>query len=222
MNRTLTIDVYFDVICPWCLIGKRHLDTTLAQLRADQPDIVIEINWHGVQLLPQLPAQGLPFADFYRQRLGSETAVRARQHQVQQAAEAAGVELDLSRIRTMPNTADVHRLFQQAARSASPAQQDTLLERIFAAYFTNGEDLGDGETLRTLSRESGISPAAIEHCLLGDGKPFQGEPGAPAVQSVPGFVFNGIRTLSGAQPVDVLEGAIYRLLSLTDRCGLPA
>lgn len=222
MSRRLSIDVYFDFICPWCLIGKRHLDRTLAALRADQPGVDISLKWHGVQLLPHLPPQGLPFGDFYRQRLGTDSAVRARQQQVRQAAASAGVELDLARIRTMPNTADVHRLFQQVARSASPAQQDALLERIFAAYFVNGENLGDSQTLRSLARDAGVSPSDIEHCLRGDGTPFTGAPGAPPVQSVPSFVFNGTGTLSGAQPVDVLEGTIYRLLSLTDPDGVPA
>ena len=70
MSRRLRIDVFFDLICPWCLIGKRQLERALVQLRANQADVEVELVWHGVQLLPDMPVQGEPFAEFYRQRLG--------------------------------------------------------------------------------------------------------------------------------------------------------
>lgn len=142
MSGRLRIDVFFDFICPWCLIGKRQLECAQDLLRIQQPEVDITTVWHGVQLLPQLPVQGEPFAEFYLKRLGSAEAVRMRQAQVQQAAMAVGVPIDLSRIATMPNTADAHRLLERATVLGSTAQRDVLLERLFAAYFQYGEDLG--------------------------------------------------------------------------------
>ncbi len=69
---TLSIEVYFDFICPWCLIGKRQLDQALAQLRVAQPEVQVAVSWRGVQLLPALPVQGEALHDFYLRCLGRE------------------------------------------------------------------------------------------------------------------------------------------------------
>jgi predicted DsbA family dithiol-disulfide isomerase len=81
--RTLTIDASFDLICPWCMIGKQHLTQALAQLRQTDPDVSVRVRRHGLQLLPDLPPEGLPFMDFYVVRQGSPEAVARRQAQVQ-------------------------------------------------------------------------------------------------------------------------------------------
>ena len=86
MKRSLSIDVYFDFICPWCLIGRRQLQAALAQFKAAQPEVEVNLAWQGVQLLPELPFDGQPFAEFYRRRLGSDQAVRQRQAQVRAAS----------------------------------------------------------------------------------------------------------------------------------------
>ncbi|MCY1335287.1 DSBA-like thioredoxin domain protein [compost metagenome] len=213
MNRTLRIEVYFDFICPWCLIGKRQLERALARLHASQPEAAVELDWGGVQLLPDVPAVGLPFAEFYRQRLGSAEAVRLRQAQVQQAAAAAGEALDLAGIRTMPNTADAHRLFERAAALGRPAQRDALLERLFAAYFHHGEDLGDCDTLLAIAEASGFARSTVESCLLGDSSPYQGRYSGAGGLGVPYFVFDGCFALAGAQSDDVLLGAMRRALA---------
>ena len=74
MSRRLQVDVFFDFICPWCLIGKRQLEHAQVQLRSRHPDVQISTVWHGVQLLPQLPVEGEPFADFYRKLWDSGSA----------------------------------------------------------------------------------------------------------------------------------------------------
>ena len=87
----LIIDVAYDVICPWCWIGKRHLDAALAELRVQRPNAAVQIRWQPVQLLPQMPIEGIPFLAFYIPRLGSFEAVHSRQAQVRSAAEPAGL-----------------------------------------------------------------------------------------------------------------------------------
>ncbi|ALI03426.1 DsbA family oxidoreductase [Pseudomonas sp. FW306-02-F02-AA] len=221
MSGRLRIDVFFDFICPWCLIGKRQLECAQDLLRIQQPEVDITTVWHGVQLLPQLPVQGEPFAEFYLKRLGSAEAVRMRQAQVQQAAMAVGVPIDLSRIATMPNTADAHRLLERATVLGSTAQRDVLLERLFAAYFQYGEDLGCPETLIAIARACGFDADAMASVLQGDGDPYVGNE-AGAGSGVPCFQFDRRLTVVGAQPADVLLGVMGEALLDSHRSRLPA
>jgi predicted DsbA family dithiol-disulfide isomerase len=177
--------------------------------------------WHGVQLLPQLPVQGEPFAEFYRKRLGSAEAVSMRQAQVQKAAMAVGVSIDLSRITTMPNTADAHRLLERAAVLGSTAQRDVLLERLFAAYFRYGEDLGCQETLLVIARSCGFDADAMASFLQGDGDPYVGNE-AGAASGVPSFQFDRRLTVVGAQPAEALLGAMNDALQESQRTRQPA
>ncbi|EXF92727.1 DSBA oxidoreductase [Pseudomonas fluorescens HK44] len=221
MSGRLRIDVFFDFICPWCLIGKRQLERAQDLLRIQQPGVEITTVWHGVQLLPQLPVQGEPFAEFYRKRLGSAEAVSLRQAQVQQAAMAVGVPIDLSRIATMPNTADAHRLLERATVLGSTAQRDVLLERLFAAYFQHGEDLGCPETLIAIAQACGFDADAMASVLQGDGDPYVGNE-AGAGSGVPCFQFDRRLTVVGAQPTEVLLGAMGEALLDSHRSRLPA
>lgn len=222
MSRSLHIEVFFDFICPWCLIGKRQLERALAELRASQPDVEVELAWHGVQLLPDMPVGGVPFAEFYLRRLGSEQAVRMRQAQVREAAAAAGLGIDFARILRMPNTADAHRLLQRAAAIGTAAQVEALLERLFAAYFHNGEDLGDPATLLIAAESCGFATTDLADCLYGDGRPFLGEAAGMAGGGVPCFVFDRHLTVSGAQSSEVLLGAMRAALQRRVGGGQPA
>jgi predicted DsbA family dithiol-disulfide isomerase len=209
MNRPLRISVFFDFICPWCLIGKRNLSQALQLFASEQPAMRVELNWIGVQLLPDLPAGGVPFAEFYLNRLGSAEAVRQRQAQVQSAAASADVDIDLQRIARMPNTADAHRLLAHASALGNVAQQDQLLEMLFAAYFVHGQDIGDSATLLGIAEACGYPPATLANSLRGDAAPFKG-PGIACSGGVPTFVFNQSLVLSGAQPPQVLLDGMLR------------
>ena len=220
MSRRLRIDVFFDLICPWCLIGKRQLEHAQVQFRSRHPDVQITTAWHGVQLLPQLPLEGEPFADFYRKRLGNADAMTMRQAQVQEAARAVGLNIDLSRIETMPNTADAHRLFARVNELGNPAQREMLLERMFAAYFQRRENLGNRETLLTIARSCGVDTDAVLDCLKGDATPFDASPGATS--GVPSFQFDRRMTVIGAQPAQALLGAMNEALKESERERQPA
>jgi predicted DsbA family dithiol-disulfide isomerase len=220
VSRRLQIDVFFDFICPWCLIGKRQLEHAQVQFLSRHPDVKITTVWHGVQLLPQLPAQGEPFADFYRKRLGNADAVTMRQAQVQQAASAVGLTIDLSRIETMPNTADAHRLFERVSELGNAAQREMLLERLFAAYFLRRENLGCRETLLTIARSCGVDANVVLDCLKGDATPFEGSP--DATSGVPSFQFDRRLTVIGAQPAQVLLATMNQALKDSERERQPA
>lgn len=210
MSQHLRIDAFFDFICPWCLIGKRQLDRALEQLQRSQPNVDVTLVWHGVQLLPDMPVQGEAFAEFYLKRLGSADAVRMRQAQVQQAAAAAGVSIDLQRIRRMPNTANAHRLFELASKLGTSSQRDALLERLFAAYFQKGEDLGDHATLLAIAESCDLPSDGLAGGLRSDGSAFVG--GHAPSGGVPYFVFDHRLAVSGAQPAEVLLKSMRKAL----------
>jgi predicted DsbA family dithiol-disulfide isomerase len=198
----LQIEVWFDLICPWCLIGKRQLDAALAQWHTEQPEVGVTVRWHPVRLIDGVPPEGWDFASFYEQRLGSRQAVQARQAQVLAAARHAGAEIDFARIRVFPDTGPAHRLLAAAAGRLSAAAHGTLIDRLFQAYFQRGENLADRSTLLDIATEVGLDPleatARIDLPL----------PSGLPVNGVPFFVFNGQLALSGAQPVSSLLAAM--------------
>jgi predicted DsbA family dithiol-disulfide isomerase len=205
MASALRIDVFVELVCPWCLIGKRQLAMALERFARSDPHVQVQLHWRPVQLIAQVPAEGWPFAAFYLRRLGSAEAVRQRQAQVQAAAAQAGVDIDLTRIQRFPNTARAHRLIDFAAVQ-QPAAVDALLERLFDAYFRRGEDIGACETLLAIAQEIGLDVASARPWQ--EAPPRSPEP-AP-VTGVPLFVFDGRFALSGAQPPEALWSAMRR------------
>ncbi len=204
MKHTLHIDIYFDFICPWCLIGKRNLERALIRLGETHPKVEVQQRWMGVQLLPDLPPNGLPYRAFYRRRLGSEDALRQRQLQVQEAAGRAGLTLNLSNIPAMPNTRMAHHLFQAwTHREPAVERSNALLERLFAAHFQGCGNLGDAGLLQATALECGFDSDTIAQAL-NDSRPFDSG-ASPAPSSVPSFVVDKHRLVSGAYPPDVLH-----------------
>lgn len=201
---TLSVEVWFDLVCPWCWIGKHHLDQAVQCLRRTDPGLQVQTTWHSVQLIAQVPPQGLPFDAFYEQRLGSREAVLARRAQVQDAARRAGAPIDYTRNTVFPNTADAHRLLAAGRAQLAAEAFDALLARLFEGYFMRGENLGDADVLAAIAAEQDVDPAG----------PFaQEEPAMEAAaQGVPFFVFNRAYALSGAQPADVLWSAMRRVI----------
>ncbi|MDM3888821.1 DsbA family protein [Pseudomonas sp. BCRC 81390] len=211
MNQLLSVEVFFDFVCPWCLIGQRHLQAALLLLRRERPQVQVHLQWRGVQLLPGLPASGLPFHSFYLQRLGSEEAVRERQAQVRAAACVVGEDIDFSRIRRMPNTGNAHRLLQRATGLLEAAQLEALLAQLFIAYFHQGRDLGDSRVLLGIAQRCGLDAVQVADCLRDDGSPFLDGAGR-AGSAVPRYRFNQGPLIAGAQPAEVLFAAMREAL----------
>lgn len=209
MASGVTVDVYFDLICPWCLIGKRNLDRALAQFAHIVPGVAVQLRWHSVQLIPNVPQDGVDYKEFYVRRLGNAETVRARQAQVRQAAQAAGSDVDFASIQRFPNSMQAHQLVSFAAQQG--VSLAPLLERLFAAYFQRGEDIGDSTILQTIAAEHGLDVAALTDWIAaGHGRPQPCE-----VPGVPFFVFNQSHALSGAQPVAALLASMRASLATT-------
>jgi predicted DsbA family dithiol-disulfide isomerase len=200
----LSVEVSFDLVCPWCLIGKRHLDTALGMLHAQHADMAVEITWRSQPLMPDIPQQGLPFASFYLQRLGSADAVALRQAQVREAARAAGVQIAFERIEVFPNTLDAHRLVAQARRQGGSSRAGAVIEALFERYFVRGRNIGDAAVLAEVRAEHGISPSDAADADA---------PAARGMHGVPYFQFNEAIVVEGAQRPAVLLDAMLRALS---------
>ena len=201
----LTIEAFFDFICPWCLIGKRNLDAAVSRFAQSRPEVKVKVQWRSHQLLPWTPLDGMPYQAFYRDRLGSDEAVAARRAQVQQAGREAGVAFAFDRIDVLPNTAAAHDLVAFAARRGTSVQSAALIDRLLTAYFMEGENIGDYAVLERLGLECGLECEALAARLsasrrLADptGQRVENATRAnPHVSGVPYFVFNTVYSLSG-------------------------
>jgi len=206
-NNPFQIDVYFDLICPWCWIGKTHLDTARRQWAQRHPEAQVQLRWHSVQLIPQVPPQGWPYQAFYEHRLGGPEAVRARRAQVQAAAARAGLTIHHERIAVFPNTWRAHRLLAFTAQQ-QPDRYEALLNALFEAFFVQGQDIGDDRVLASLAQTHGVDSTEVEAF---DAPPLWSLP--DGANGVPLFVFNQQRAVSGAQPPEVLQATMQACLT---------
>ncbi len=195
---SLSVEVWFDLICPWCLIGKRQLEQALAEFRRLRPACQVVVHWRSQQLLTDIPPQGLPFREFYLRRLGGAGAVAARQAQVRAAASRVGISLDFSTMAVMPNTRAAHALIADAQAQRDAATVDALIEDLFAAHFMRGMNLNDGQLLDALAQRHVIARSHAVATL---------EPGGTGV---PLFVVNRVQALSGAQPPERLLAMLQK------------
>lgn len=217
MSEKLVVTFYFDLICPWCLIGKRHLRTALKLFRQRHPGVDIVIEWRSHMLLPGTPEHGIPYQEFYEQRLGGPAAVTARRAQVRDAARAAGIEIAFERIEVMPNTLAAHHLIDCAKECGSARQVDELIDRLFTAYFMDGLNIGDATVLTAIAANTGCPTSEIAACLESTQhqRRFFEKLAATAssqVSGVPFFVFNECLAISGAHPPQSLLAAMEQAL----------
>ena len=205
----LRLDIWSDIVCPWCYIGKRHIEQALATFEhAGEVDIV----WRAFELDPSAPR--VREAGSQVERLAKKYGTTPAQAQVMidrvvQAAAKAGIEMNYDRMRG-GNTFDGHRLLHLAHEQG---KQDALKERLMRAYFTEGESIGDAETLERLASEVGLEGA--RDVLAGDrfAREVRGDQQLArelGITGVPFFVLAGRLGVSGAQPADVLLGALER------------
>lgn len=204
----MKIDIWSDVVCPFCYLGKRHLE--LALQRFEHRDEV-EVVWHSFELDPHAPAEDeRPTSQMLAEKYGmSLEQARAGNARLEQQAAQVGLEYHLERARR-GNTFDAHRLLHLAREEGS---QDELQERLMRGYFTESLPVGEPETLVRLATEAGLDEARVRAVLDGDeyaeavraDEALARDYGATGV---PFFVLAGRYGVSGAQPVELFERAL--------------
>ena len=205
------VDVVSDVVCPWCYIGKRHLDAALATLaEAGQP--LPTVRWHPYELNPDLPAEGVDRRDYLERKFGGAARAAQIYDRVRRAGTQAGIAFDFERIALQPNTRDAHRLI---AWAQTRGDATALVERLFRAYFIEGAFVGSHEVLGGLAAEVGEDrDAAIDFLSseTGRGEVVEAEERASqlGITGVPFFIVDGRYGLSGAQPAEAIVEALRR------------
>ncbi|WP_211657627.1 DsbA family oxidoreductase [Parapedobacter composti] len=200
----MKIEVWSDIVCPFCYIGKHNVEAALA--RFSESDAV-ELEWKSFQLDPELP-KGVTYADTYQylaQRKGIRIAqAREMTADVALSGKKAGVELNFERA-IVANTWDAHRLIHLAQ---SVNRGNIVKEALFRAHFTDGKDISDYDTLIAVAKDAGLAEAAARTMLDSDlfahevTQDIQ-EARNLGIRGVPFFVFNRQYAVSGAQPPEV-------------------
>jgi predicted DsbA family dithiol-disulfide isomerase len=206
----LRIDIVSDAICPWCYIGKRQLERALATLA--QEGLHFSVHWNPFQLNPDMPKQGRDRVAYRAQKFGSAEKARELDERVAGAAANVGLAFRQDLMLRTPNTLDAHRLIWLAGREA---KQDAVMEAVFAAYFTQGRDIGDREVLADCAAHGGMDRAAVADFLAGEvaaQEMLAADRAAreAGVNGVPSFFLDGYGLYSGAMPAETMAEALRK------------
>ena len=208
---TVSVDVVSDVVCPWCFIGKRHLDRALQLWRAERPDSEAAVRWHPFFLNPDTPESGEPYRPFLERKFGGPEKLAEIWQRVGAAGHTAGIEFAFEKIELRANTLNAHRLihYAQSRVGADATLAAALVEGLFAAQFLDGRHIGDRAVLAAVAAECGMERDAVLRYLESDEDADAVRGGAAEAQrrgisGVPLFIFNNRLAASGAQPPEAL------------------
>jgi predicted DsbA family dithiol-disulfide isomerase len=212
VTSPIKIDIWSDIACPWCYIGKRHLEAGLAALGDDAPDV--EIEYHSFELAPDTPVdfEGSEI-DFLATHKGlpAERVQQMLQH-VTGVAANAGLDYDFDALKHT-KTLKAHELLHFAKERGLQLE---LSERLFRAYFTEGRHVGRIDELVELGAEVGLDADAARNALdsgryAADVQADIAQAGAYGINGVPFFVFEGKYGVSGAQPAEVFSQVLTQV-----------
>jgi predicted DsbA family dithiol-disulfide isomerase len=206
----LAVDVVSDVVCPWCYIGKRKLETALTRLHADEPGLAPTVRWHPFELNPELPVEGIPRAAYLEKKFGGKARAAEIYARVRAVGAEVGIAFDFDRIARQPNTGEAHRLIAWAQQRRDAG---ALVERLFRAYFIEGRWIGERNELAALAADSGLPGDEAREVLASDLYRAQveaeyREAQEAGITGVPFFIFNSRTAVSGAHDPDILLEAI--------------
>lgn len=209
----MKLEIWSDIACPWCWVGKRRFERALANFQERER---LEVTWRSFELDPGAPrvqagSQAELLARKYRVPLE-----RAREMNANMAAQGAkeGIEFDFDRVR-MGSTFDAHRLIHFAAEHE---RRSEMVERLFRAYFTEGASLGDQEVLAELAADVGLDAGAAREALESGAfadavRADEARAQGFGITGVPFFAIDERYGISGAQPPEVILGALEKALS---------
>ncbi|MFM9055921.1 MAG: DsbA family oxidoreductase [Bacteroidota bacterium] len=206
----MTIDIWSDISCPFCYLGKRHLELALERLQLQDQ---VQVVWHSFQLDPDLQTDtSISLYDYLAREKGwPRRDVEAINARLNTSGAQAGIAFHFDRV-VVANTYRAHALLQ-AARLQNKQQE--VGARLFQAYFGTGKNVDDVQVLVTLAREAGMDTAGLREALERDAyaesiRSDLTEASRLGIGAVPHFIFNGTQSISGAQPVPVFEEALKK------------
>jgi len=200
------VEIYSDVVCPWCYIGKRFLEKAIAL----KPQIPVEVRFHPYFLNPWVPREGISREQYLITKFGSVERYNANSQRVIDAAAAAGLIYARDKIERQPNTLDCHRLIRWAGGNAAAMKQ-----RLMELYFSEGGDLTSRDVLVQAAIDCGLDGDEVRHKLATEDDVAEVEAQANSakeagIDGVPCFIFGGLMAVSRAHPPEYLAQAIER------------
>jgi predicted DsbA family dithiol-disulfide isomerase len=215
----MQIDVISDTVCPWCFIGKRRLARAIAL----RPSIDFDVKWRPYRLDVTVPKGGIDRQVYMNMKFGDDKARIVEMHKLI-AAEGAkeGIVFDFAAITRRPDTLDSHRLIRWAETAGV---QDEVVERLFIAYFENGDDIGDIRVLADIADICGMDGVETARMLESDTDLALVEredqiAREMGVTGVPAMIFGGKLAVSGAREAEMLVSVIDRVTEMNN--GEPA
>lgn len=209
MTQTIKLDIMSDPICPWCYIGKAHLDRALES----EPDHPFAIEWHPFQLNPDMPAEGMDRRAYLEGKFGGkEGAVRAYAPVVEHA-EKAGLKINFEAMQRTPNTLNAHRLIHWAGIEG---RQTAAVSALFKAYFVDARDIGDAEVLADIADGIEMDASVVTRLLatdedMEDIRKRDSHSREMGINSVPTFIVGGRHAVPGAQPPELWKKVLAEL-----------
>ncbi|MCU1021283.1 DsbA family oxidoreductase [Stenotrophomonas maltophilia] len=207
----MRIDIYSDVVCPWCWIGKHRFQQGVQLLGADAP--ALDIHWQPFQLDPDAGTTPVPLREAYARKFGGVERTEQILGQTQATARGEGLPMDFSQGQVRVTTLPAHRLLWLAGQHGV---QDAVGEALFRAHFEHGQNLADTEVLTRAGVAGGLDAAEIAQMLASSRGLAEVEAGldqarALGVSSVPTFVIDGRWAISGAQPPEAFAQALRQI-----------
>jgi predicted DsbA family dithiol-disulfide isomerase len=215
-TNSLVVDMVSDLICPWCFVAKRRVEKA-AEILGKK----VEIHWLPFELNADMPVDGLDRRMYRSAKFGSWEQSQRLDARVAAAGAEVGIAFRHDRMRRTPNTLRGHALLAAALRQGLETQ-DRIAERLFQAYFVNGEDVGDPAVLLSVAREVGVSAITrvedFDSPELTDDVKAEERRVSGGIRGVPQISFDGQVLASGAQHEDLLASAIQKLQGTAGRC----
>ena len=214
----MKIDIFSDVVCPWCFIGKKNLENAISLSKTNLGSIDIKINWKMFQLNPLLPETGISRKEYLASKFGNETNSSNIYKRIENAGRLAGIKFNFNKIQVQPNSLQAHRLIAFIQTKKPNAD---IVEAIFRNFFIDGQDIGEPLVLEKIGLNYNISKTEIIRYMSSNEnrrKLFEENKIAQkmGIQGVPFFIFNDKIAVSGAQPVGILQQALSKTFKLID------
>lgn len=217
----MKVEIYSDVACPWCYIGKARFERALAAYPGAQD---VDVSFRPYQLNPATPEQAQPLYDYYDQLFGP--GFRSKHSSVTDVAKAEGLDFRFDRALAV-NTFIAHRLLWLTQRDYGDAVQRDLKAALLKAYFTDGGDVGDRETLVGLAEGVGVDADRARGWLAGDEGTDEvraelDEARQLGIKAVPTFVFEGKYAVEGAQEASTFLRVLEQVAAESSATPTPA